>query len=379
MSGITVGVSVNNLADEYTLDDLLRAAVRAEELGFGAVWVHDAPLGRRTVAAWDPVAVLAALGRETRRIELATGIYQPHLRNPVAVAQSWATADELCGGRTIMGVGTGAGKSRLVHREYDALAALRPEGTPDPDALYRRRSRLFFESIQVIRRLWTEDHVTFEGEFLRLRDVTLGLARARGRPHPPIVIGAGHYIPKSVGGAVHHMWSNDRAGSWLSGPLDRVGALGDGWITVQVTPDEYAAARDRVLAARPEHLRGTPFTLAFNCVVNVNDDAATALTEVDRHLNEFHGPPVPADLVQRWGVVGSPRSVAEQLSRYVEQGVTLFQLVIGSRDERGQMKRLGQEVLPLLEELTGGSAPTVSELAHPEPPRARTERFRRTS
>lgn len=352
MSDLTVGVSVNNLAEHYDLDDLLRAAVQAEELEFDAVWIHDAPLGRRTVAAWDPVAVLAALGRETRRVKLATGIYQPHLRNPVAVAQTWATADELSGGRTIMGVGTGAGKSRLVAREYDALAALRPEGTPDPKALYRRRSRLFLESVEIIRRLWTEDHVSFSGEFFTLDDVTLGLARPVGRPHPPIIMGAGHYIPKSVGGAVHHMWNEQRAGTWLPGPLDRVGALGDGWITVQVTPEEYATARDRVLAARPEHRAGTPFTLAFNCVVNVNDDADVALEEVDRHLNEFHGPPVPADLVGRWGVVGSARDVAEQLARYVEQGVSLFQLVIGSTDELGQMKRLGEEVLPLLREMT---------------------------
>ena len=258
-----------------------------------------------------------------------------------------------------MGVGTGAGKSKLVAREYDALAALRPEGTPDPQLLYKRRSRLFLESLQIIRRLWTEDHVTFEGEFFRLDDVTLGLARPVGRPHPPIVVGAGHYIPKSVGGAVHHMWSPERAGTWLPGPLERVGALGDGWITVQVTPEEYAAARDRVLAARPEHMRGTPFTLAFNCVVNINEDTDTALAEVDHHLNEFHGPPVPADLVGRWGVVGSPRSVAEQLARYVEQGVTLFQLVIGSSDELGQMKRLGEEVLPLLRKITGLGSDTA--------------------
>lgn len=355
MTDLTVGVSVNNLAEHYSLDDLIQAAIHAEQLGFDAIWLHDAPLGRRTVAGWDPIAVMAALGRETRRVRLATGIYQPHLRNPVAVAQTWATADRLAGGRTIMGVGTGAGKSRLVEREYDALAALRPEGTPAPDDLYRRRRKLFFESIQVIRRLWTEDHVTFDGEFYRLDDVTLGLAQPAADPHPPIVIGAGHYIPNAVGGAVHHMWSPQRAGRWLPGPLEQVGAHGDGWITVQVTPQEYADARDRVLAARPEHRRGTPFTLAFNCVVNINEDTSTALAEIDHHLNEFHGPPVPADLVRRWGVAGSPRSVAEQLARYGEQGVTLFQLVIGSPDELGQMKRLGEEMLPILRELTGPS------------------------
>jgi alkanesulfonate monooxygenase SsuD/methylene tetrahydromethanopterin reductase-like flavin-dependent oxidoreductase (luciferase family) len=347
MVDITVGVSLNNLAGHYGLGDLIKAAQRAEELGFDAVWLHDAPLGRRTVAAWDPISVITAVGRETERVKLATGVFQPHLRNPVAVAQAWATADYLSGGRTIMGVGTGAGKSRLVDREYQALAALRPGGeTPNPEQLYKRRRRLFLESVHVIRRLWDEDKVTHHGEFFHLDEVTLGLAKPLQKPHPPIVIGAGHYIPAEMGGSVHHIWNPERAGKWLPGPLDKVGELGDGWITVQVTPEEYAAARDQVLASRGGH--ASDFTLAFNCFVNVNEDASVGLNEIGQHLNDFHGPPVPRDLVERWGVSGTAERIANRLAEYVEQGVTLFQLVVGSPDEFGQMARLANEMLPAL-------------------------------
>ena len=48
---LIVGVSLNNLARHYQLSDLLDAARRAEDLGFDAVWLHDAPLGRRTTAS----------------------------------------------------------------------------------------------------------------------------------------------------------------------------------------------------------------------------------------------------------------------------------------------------------------------------------------
>ncbi|MGH2470004.1 MAG: LLM class flavin-dependent oxidoreductase [Chloroflexota bacterium] len=347
MNDLTVGVSINNLAGQYTLKDLLNFAREAEDLGFDAVWLHDAPLGRRTLAAWDTISVLSALAQVTSRVKLATGIFQPHLRNPVAVAQAWATADYLSGGRTIMGVGTGAGKSRLVEREYDAMAALRPGECLDHQALYKKRRRLFLECIEVIRRLWDEDHVTFHGEFYHLDDVTLGLAKPAAKPHPPIVIGAGHYIPKDFGGSLHHVWSEDRAGKWLPGPCEDAARLGDGWITVQVTPDEYIPVRDHVLASRPAE-RGQPFTLAFNCFVNVNDSAPQAWEEVRQHLNDFHGPPVPPDMVDRWALAGPAESIAERLSGYVAQGVSLFQLVIGSQDELGQMRRLAREMLPTL-------------------------------
>jgi alkanesulfonate monooxygenase SsuD/methylene tetrahydromethanopterin reductase-like flavin-dependent oxidoreductase (luciferase family) len=345
---LTVGVSINNLAGDYTLHDLLDFAREAEDLGFDAVWLHDAPLGRRTLAAWDTPSVLSALAQVTSRIKLCTGIFQPHLRNPVTVAQAWATADYLSGGRTIMGVGTGAGKSRLVEREYDAAAALRPGNAIDHGELYRKRRRLFLECIEVIRRLWDEDHVTFHGEFYHLDDVTLGLAKPAAKPHPPIVIGAGHYIPSVYGGSLHHIWNEDRAGKWLPGTIEEVGRLGDGWITVQLPPEDYSPVRDRVLASRPPERAGDPFILAFNCFVNVNDDRRTAWEEVRQQLNDFHGPPVPDDMVDSWAVPGPGEVIAERLSRYADQGVRLFQLVIGSRDERGQMRRLAKEMLPAL-------------------------------
>jgi hypothetical protein len=103
-----------------------------------------------------------------------------------------------------------------------------------------------------------------------------------------------------------------------------------------------------VLAARPPERSGEPFILAFNCFVNVNDDRGAAWDEIRQHLNDFHGPPVPDDLVDCWAVPGPGEVIAERLSRYVEQGVRLFQLVIGSRDELGQMRRLAREMLPAL-------------------------------
>src|ERR1700732_2133116 len=148
---LIIGVSVNNVTGisgkSFAVADLLHAAVEAEAMGFDAIWVHDAPLGRRTLAALDPVTILAAVAARTRTLRLGTGILTPQLRNPVYLAQQWATLFALSQGRAIMGVGSGAGTPTLLKREFEALAALRHDSTLDPARLYEKRGALFDESL----------------------------------------------------------------------------------------------------------------------------------------------------------------------------------------------------------------------------------------
>ena len=178
-SRVRIGVSLNNVTGitgkKYELADLIRAGVEAEAMGFDLVWVHDAPLGRRTTAAYDPVVVLSHLAGATRQVLLASGILMPHVRNPVILAQQWATLHVASEGRAIMGVGTGAGAPTLIKREYQALAALRHDtqrsirrrSTTAADASSRRRW-------QVIRRLWTEDKFSYSRRVLPLRGCHVG-------------------------------------------------------------------------------------------------------------------------------------------------------------------------------------------------------------
>jgi alkanesulfonate monooxygenase SsuD/methylene tetrahydromethanopterin reductase-like flavin-dependent oxidoreductase (luciferase family) len=342
-----VGVSVNNLTKHYGVRDLLDAVRLAEDLGFDAIWVHDAPMGRRTVAAYEPVAVLSAAAAVTSRIKLCTGIIQPHLRNPIALAIAWATMDALSGGRSVFGPGVGGGGPTIIAREYQLLSSLKAGRPVEAETFYRERGKLFEESIEIIRRLWTEDKVTHHGRFYDLDAITTGAARPAQRPNPPIVIAQGIYHPVAAQGSYVPGWNEKLSGRYVLGPFERVARLGDGWITCHATPDEYAEAwaTIRTHAARiGKNLGG--FIQAFNCFVNVNDDAGKARDEVRDQLLEFHGPPVPDDTVDRWAVAGRPEAIIERLERYIAHGVTMFQLVIGSRDQVGQMKKLAERVLP---------------------------------
>jgi coenzyme F420-dependent glucose-6-phosphate dehydrogenase len=343
-----IGVSINNLTGitghTYGLDEMIRAAVAAEDLGFDGIWVHDALFGRRTMASYDSVSILAAIAGRTRTLKLCTGILQPHLRNPIALALSWATLHSLSGGRAILGMGTGGGKDTLVTRQYEALTALRHTSDLDPRAIYQDRGRLFVECIEIMNRLWREDKITYHGEFYRFDNVTLG----EGRPSepPPTLLGAGIYVPREYGGPAHHLWSEETAGRFLLGRYKRIVNLSDGWLANHTTLEEYDASWARIQAYAEERKPGKKFAKAFNCFVNVNDDRAAARREATDFLNKWHTM-IAEDVVDRWVMSGPAEDVAAQLRQFQERGVNIFQLVVASPDQFGQMRRIA-EVLPLL-------------------------------
>ncbi len=349
--GVVVGVSLNNLSGitghRYSIRDLLHAARDAESMGFGAVWVHDAPGGRRTVAAYDPVVILSAIAGCTKRVSLCSGVLAPHLRNPIALAGSWASLHEVSNGRSILGVGGGAGKAILVRRQYQATTALRRPGDTIADQLYEKRGQVFEESLTIVRRLLHEDKVSFDGDFFRFTDVTLGAARPEVAP--PIIVAGGNYYPKMQGGPVHHEWKTARAGTYQLGPYQRIQRLGDGWITPHATPQEYASSAAMICSdSGHDAASQRQFIWAYNAFVNIGDDPQLCWLELRNHLEDFHGPPVGDDVVDRWGIVGPPELVAARLQEFIDHGVRLFQLVIGSHDQEKHMRKLAEEVLPLL-------------------------------
>ena len=137
----------------------------------------------------QPVPLLSRLAAETGDMTLGTGIMLLALQNPIDVAENIATLDVITGGRFIFGVGLGY---RDV--EFDNFGVQR--GT---------RLGRFLEALEVVKRLWTEENVTFEGKHFQIHEVTL-TTRPLQRPRPPIVLAA----------------SNDKM-------IRRAARLGDAW------------------------------------------------------------------------------------------------------------------------------------------------------
>jgi coenzyme F420-dependent glucose-6-phosphate dehydrogenase len=174
-------------AEQFDGRTLLRFACLAEETGFDSVFVSDHFQPWRHTGGHAPAAIawLGAASAATSRIVLGTSVLTPTFRqHPAMVAQAFATLGQMFPGRVILGVGTG-----------ESLNEVPATGAPWPD-LKERFARLR-EAVQLIRRLWSEERLSFEGSFYRTECATI-----YDRPDPPVpiyVAGAGPMIAKYAG------------------------------------------------------------------------------------------------------------------------------------------------------------------------------------
>lgn len=133
---------------------------------------------------------LARLSAEAKRCAVGTAVMLLGLRHPVTVASELASLDVINGGRSFFAFGLG-----YRDEELNAFNLTREQ-----------RFRRFVEGIEIIKRLFTEDHVSFEGKAFKLKDVTLD-PKPLQKPRPPIWIAA----------------NSDRA-------VERAAKIGDGWL-----------------------------------------------------------------------------------------------------------------------------------------------------
>lgn len=150
-------------AEQFGPRELLEFSVVAEEVGFDSVMVSDhfQPWRHHGGHAPYSLAWLAALGERTSRVVMGTSVATPTFRyHPSIVAQAMATIACLSPGRVILGIGTG-----------ESLNEVPATGVEWPK--FTERFGRLRESVELMRRLWTEDRVTFEGEYYRTENATI--------------------------------------------------------------------------------------------------------------------------------------------------------------------------------------------------------------
>src|SRR5947208_6416922 len=164
-------------AEQFGPRALLDFAVDAEQNGFDSVFVSDHFQPWRHSDGHAPFAFawLAAAGERTKRILLGTSVVTPTFRyHPAIVAQAFGTLGALFPERMILGVGTGE------HLNEGALGIVWPDN--------RERFARLREAVRLIRQLWTEQSVTFDGEYYHTRNATI---YDRPEEQVPIYVGAG--------------------------------------------------------------------------------------------------------------------------------------------------------------------------------------------
>ena len=144
---------------------------RAEELGFEIAWTQESVLG--AAPQLGPVEAMTYAAACTRRLRLGCVVFVSTLHSPVHLAKSLSTLDQLSGGRIDVGVGTG-GKMR----PFAAFGM-------SPDRYVAR----FTEGLALMKALWTEPRVSFDGEFWQLQYAAMEPKPVQ-KPHPPVWFGA---------------------------------------------------------------------------------------------------------------------------------------------------------------------------------------------
>lgn len=173
-----VGVNLINFGPSENADTLRRWAGLVEALGYHSLMTSDhiavtPDVGRRYPAPlFEPVSTLGWLAGITKRVSIGTTVIILPYRSPLETARAFANIDQLSGGRCILGVGVG-----WAREEFAAL-----------DVPFERRGAIADEYLAAIKCLWAGDKASFDGKFVRFRDVDTRPRPAQS-PHPPIWVG----------------------------------------------------------------------------------------------------------------------------------------------------------------------------------------------
>jgi probable F420-dependent oxidoreductase len=227
---------------------------------------------------YDGLQTLTACAAVTERVTLKTAVYILPLRHPVPVALQVAALDQLSLGRFVFGIGVGGEDPH----EFESCGV-------DP----RTRGARANEAIEIMRRLWSEDHVSYAGRHHLLDDVTL-------YPKP---IAA---VPIFVGGR------SDAA-------LRRAGRLGDGYTGIWLTPERFLAASEAISA----HAAGSgraPGAVepGMQVWIAVDDDRAAARASLAAAMESTYR--LPFERFERYSPYGAVDAVAEYIAAFVAAG-----------------------------------------------------------
>lgn len=323
-------------AEQFGPRDLVEYAVRAEELGLDSAVVSDHFLPWRHEGGHAPSATawITAVGERTSRIQLGTSVLTPTFRyNPAVLAQTWATLGLLYPGRVMLGVGTG-----------EALNEIAVSGMEWPE--YKERFARLREVVRLLRALWTDEEVSFDGEYYRTVGATI--YDKPEQPVPVYVAAGGPQVAKYAGRAADGVICTSGKGMELY--TDK--------LMPGVAEGAAAAGRDRgdidnMIEIKMSYDRDPDVALA-NCrfwaplsLTPEQKNGVDSAVEMERLADEL---PIE-QVAKRWIVASDPDEAMAQITPYVDAGLNHLVFHGPGQDQERFLTQFAQDVLPKLRAL----------------------------
>ncbi|GAA3360140.1 glucose-6-phosphate dehydrogenase (coenzyme-F420) [Saccharopolyspora gregorii] len=335
---MSIKIGYKASAEQFAPRDLVEFAVQAEENGLDSVMVSDHFQPWRHNQGHAPFALswMSAVGERTSRVQLGTSVLTPTFRyEPAVVAQAFGTLGSLYPGRVMLGVGTGEAlnETAVTAREW-------PE--------FKERFRRFREAIDLIRTLWREDRVSYEGEYYRTSNATI-YDRPEGGV-PIYVAAGGPMVAKYAGRVGDGFICTSGKGMELYTdkllPAVEAGAEAGG---------KNAADMEKMIEIklsydpdRERALQNTRFWAPLSLPAEVKHSLA------DPEEMEKAGEELPIEQVAtRWIVASDPEEVLAEVKAYLDAGFDHLVFHAPGSDQTRFLESFGADVAPRIRELAG--------------------------
>jgi len=301
----------------FDYEDISKIAHKGLDNGFSTVWFSDHFImdGNSTdKVLLDPWLVMTALVTENPDIRVGSLVFCNSYRNPALHAKMAATLDVLSGGRLEFGIGAGWKKI-----EYDAY------GYDFPDDMTRIEQ--LAESIQIIRKIWSEDKASFEGKHYKIKEL-VSFPKPVQQPHPTIWVGT--------------MYGKQNM-------LKLTAKHGDGinlaWV---FTPKQLDSIFSKLEAYRKEYGRSEEIKKSVGFWTHVFENAEGLEKGIIEGAKKRNIPLEKYRERVASSMWGTPEMLVEKIKAYDELGVSHSIFMFPHQEEQEQIEIFGKKVLPKL-------------------------------
>ena len=324
-------------AEQFAPRDLVSLGVRAEEVGLDSVMVSDHYQPWRHIGGHAPSALvcLTAIGERTERVQLGTSVLTPSFRyHPAVLAQQFATLALLDPGRVVLGVGSGEALNEM---------ALGLADWPD----FKGRFARLREAVRLMRALWADERVSFDGDYWTTDDATV---YDRPEGGVPIYVAAGGPVMAKYAGRVADgfICTSGKGMDLYTDSL--LPAVVDGLSAAGRPVDDIVRMIEIKLSYAPTH---------EEALENTRFWAPLSLSAEDKHrLDDPLEMAYAADLLPiedvaaRWIVATTPEEVVAAVRPYVEAGFDHLVFHAPGADQEAFLTSFGRDVTPLLRDLS---------------------------